>query len=380
LLYFAKTFQRYRVFQIDRRILTHFDFLIPILVLPIIVLSYYLISEANAMLANKQIVYYTVGFATFLVFFIIPIKKIEWVIPFFYWITIILLLSVDFFGIAKLGARRWLEIPFVHFTIQPSEIFKPAFILMLAYLIKHNPPDENGYGWKSFFKLSFYILLPFVLIAKEPDLGTAMILLLLGYGTLFVIGVNKKIWITLAIVVGISSPIMYNGLHDYQKKRIADFMSEKPSYHVQQSIIAIGSGGLTGKERNEATQTHYKFLPIATSDFIFAYTVERLGFWGALGLILCYAFLVMHLLSLNFLLKEDYFARVITSGISLLIFFYMSINIAMTIGLAPVVGVPLPFYSYGGSSFITFFALFGILENLLAFRFDPTYRSIKYSL
>lgn len=368
------------MFQIDRRILTHFDFLIPILVLPIIVLSYYLISEANAMLANKQIVYYTVGFATFLVFFIIPIKKIEWVIPFFYWITIILLLSVDFFGIAKLGARRWLEIPFVHFTIQPSEIFKPAFILMLAYLIKHNPPDENGYGWKSFFKLSFYILLPFVLIAKEPDLGTAMILLLLGYGTLFVIGVNKKIWITLAIVVGISSPIMYNGLHDYQKKRIADFMSEKPSYHVQQSIIAIGSGGLTGKERNEATQTHYKFLPIATSDFIFAYTVERLGFWGALGLILCYAFLVMHLLSLNFLLKEDYFARVITSGISLLIFFYMSINIAMTIGLAPVVGVPLPFYSYGGSSFITFFALFGILENLLAFRFDPTYRSIKYLL
>jgi len=368
------------VFQIDRRILTHFDFLIPILVLPIIVLSYYLISEANAMLANKQIVYYTVGFATFLVFFIIPIKKIEWVIPFFYWITIILLLSVDFFGIAKLGARRWLEIPFVHFTIQPSEIFKPAFILMLAYLIKHNPPDENGYGWKSFFKLSFYILLPFVLIAKEPDLGTAMILLLLGYGTLFVIGVNKKIWITLAIVVGISSPIIYNGLHDYQKKRIADFISEKPSYHVQQSIIAIGSGGLTGKERNEATQTHYKFLPIATSDFIFAYTVERLGFWGALGLILCYAFLVMHLLSLNFLLKEDYFARVITSGISLLIFFYMSINIAMTIGLAPVVGVPLPFYSYGGSSFITFFALFGILENLLAFRFDPTYRSIKYSL
>jgi len=368
------------VFQIDRRILTHFDFLIPILVLPIIILSYYLISEANMMLANKQIVYYTVGVVTFLFFFIIPIKKIEWVIPFFYWLTIILLVSVDFFGIAKLGARRWLEIPFVHFTIQPSEIFKPAFILMLAYLIKHNPPEEKGYEWKSFFKLSFYIVLPFILVAKEPDLGTAMVLALLGYGTLFVIGVHKKIWITLAIIVGICSPVMYNSLHDYQKQRITDFMSEKPSYHVKQSIIAIGSGGLTGKERSEATQTHYKFLPIATSDFIFAYTVERLGFWGALGLIVCYALLVMHLLSLNFILKDDYFARVITSGISLLIFFYMSINIAMTIGLAPVVGVPLPFYSYGGSSFITFFALFGILENLLAFRFDPTYRSIKYSL
>lgn len=368
------------MFQIDRRILTHFDFLIPILVFPVIALSYYLISEANNMLSYKQIVYYGVGFLAFFLFFIIPIKKIEWVIPFFYWVTITLLISVDFFGVAKLGARRWLEIPFVHFTIQPSEIFKPAFIMMLAYLIKNNPPEEGGYGWKSFFKLSFYICLPFVLIAKEPDLGTAMVLMLLGYGILFVIGVHKKIWISLAIIIGLASPVMYNNLRDYQKQRISDFLSEQPSYHVKQSIIAIGSGGLTGKERSEATQTHYKFLPIATSDFIFAYTVERLGFWGALGLISCYALLVFHLITLNFKLKDDYFAQVITTAISLLIFFYMSINIAMTIGLAPVVGVPLPFYSYGGSSFITFFALFGILENLLAFRFDPTYRSIKYSL
>lgn len=367
------------MFQVDRRILTHFDFLIPILVLPIVLLSYYLISEANTTLANKQLVYYAVGCLSFVVFFIVPTRKIEWLIPLFYWITIAMLVAVDFFGVSKLGARRWLEIPFVHFTIQPSEIFKPAFILMLAYLIKNNPPELKGYGWKSFLKLSFYILLPFVLIAKEPDLGTAMILLFLGYGILFVIGVNRKIWITLVVVIGISSPIMYNSLRDYQKQRISDFLSEKPSYHVRQSIIAIGSGGLTGKERSEATQTHYKFLPIATSDFIFAYTVERLGFWGALGLISCYAFLITHLMSLNFKLKEDYFAQVVTSGVSLLIFFYMSVNIAMTIGLAPVVGVPLPFYSYGGSSFITFFALFGIIENQLAFRFDPTYRFIKYA-
>lgn len=366
------------MFQIDRRIVTHFDFLIPIIVIPIIAISYYLISEANATLATKQLVYFAVGILTFFFFFITPLKKIEWLIPFFYWVTIILLLSVDFFGVAKLGARRWLEIPFVHFTIQPSEIFKPAFILMLAYLVKNNPPDEKGYRWKDFFKLSFYIVLPFILIAKEPDLGTAMILLLLGYGTLFVIGVHKKIWISLALLIGLTSPLLYNNLHDYQKKRILDFISETPSYHVKQSIIAIGSGGLSGKEKDEATQTHYKFLPIATSDFIFAYTVERFGFWGALGIIALYALLIIHLLTLNFKLKDDPFAQVITSGISLLIFFYMSVNIAMTIGLAPVVGVPLPFFSYGGSSFITFFALFGILENLLAFRFDPTYRSIRY--
>jgi len=368
------------VFQIDRRILTHFDFLIPILVIPIVAISYFLISEANATLANKQLVYFAVGLFAFFFFFITPLKKIEWIIPFFYWGTVALLISVEFFGISKLGAKRWLEIPFVHFTIQPSEIFKPAFILMLAYLIKHNPPDEKGYGWKDFFKLSFYILLPFVLIAKEPDLGTATILLLLGYGALFVIGVNKKIWITLALILGISSPILYDSMHDYQKKRIADFVSEKPSYHVKQSIIAIGSGGLSGKDKDEATQTHYKFLPIATSDFIFAYTVERFGFGGALGIIFLYALLIVHLMTLNFKVTQDPFAKVITSSISLLIFFYMSINIAMTIGLAPVVGVPLPFFSYGGSSFITFFALFGILENLLAFRFDPTYRSIRYGV
>jgi len=364
--------------QIDRRILTHFDFLLPILVLPVIAMSYFLIADINTTLANKQIIYFTIGFISFLFFFLIPLKKFEWLIPTFYWIIISLLVSVDFFGISRLGAKRWLDIPFVHFTLQPSEIFKPIFILMLAYLIKQNPPDEKGYGWKSFIKLSFYILLPFLLIAKEPDLGTAMVLLLVGYGVLFIIGVNKKIWITLVILIGISTPFLYNSLHGYQRKRITDFISEKPSYHVKQSIIAIGSGGLYGKSREEATQTHYKFLPISTSDFIFAYYVERFGFWGALSLIFFYALLITHLITLNFKLKRDYFAQVITTGISMLVFVYTSVNIAMTIGLAPVVGVPLPFFSYGGSSFVTFMVFFGILENTLAFRFDPTYKLVKY--
>ena len=365
--------------QIDRRIFTHFDLLIPILVFPIVGLSFYLINEANAILANKQIIYFAVGSIAFLIFFIMPLRKIEWLIPMFYWFTIFLLISVDFFGISKLGARRWLDIPFVHFTIQPSEILKPAFILMLAYLIKHNPPEEKGYGWKSFMKLSFYILLPFLLIAKEPDLGTAMVLLIVGYGVLFVIGINKKIWITLFIVMIASGPLLYGSLHDYQKKRITDFISEKPSYHVRQSIIAIGSGGLNGKKASEATQTHYKFLPISTSDFIFAYYVERFGFWGALGLISFYALLIVHLITLNQKFRHDYFGQVMTTGIALLIFVYMGVNISMTIGLAPVVGVPLPFFSYGGSSFITFMVFFGILENLLTFRFDKTYKSVRFN-
>ncbi len=366
--------------QLDKRILTHFDFLIPILVLPIVGLSYFLVAEASPMLGNKQIIYFAVGLFAFFFFFFFPVRKLEWLIPTFYWVNIALLVSVEFFGVTRLGAKRWLEIPFVHFTIQPSEIMKPALVLMLAYLIKHTPPEEEGYGLKMFAKLSFFILLPFILIAKEPDLGTALVMLIVGFGILFIVGVNKKIWISLVLLTSIASPVLYGSLHPYQKKRIHDFISEKPSYHVRQSLVAIGSGGLWGKEKDEATQTHFKFLPIATSDFIFAYHIERFGFMGALGLMSLYAFLIGHLLSLNFMLKNDYFARVVTSGIALLIFVYMGVNISMTIGFAPVVGVPLPFFSYGGSSFITFMIFFGILQNLLAFRFDPTYRFVKLKL
>jgi len=364
--------------QIDRRILTHFDFVIPILVIPIVILSFYLVNEANHTLAYKQLVYFSIGVIAFFTAFILPIRKLDWIIPFLYWISIILLVSVDFFGVVKLGARRWLEIPFVNFTIQPSELFKPAFLLMLAYLVKSNPPPPEGYGWKDFLKLSFYILLPFVLILKEPDLGTALILLLIGYATLFIIGVNKKIWIILSILVVVSAPILYNSLHDYQKKRITDFLGDKKSYHVRQSIIAIGSGGLKGKSKENATQTHLKFLPVSTSDFIFAYFVERFGFVGGVGLILLYMSLILHLMTLNFRIKKDYFLKSMTSSVSFMIFIYMSVNIAMTIGLAPVVGVPLPFFSYGGSSFITFMVIFGILENLFSFRYDTMYSKIKY--
>ena len=295
-------------------------------------------------------------------------------IPFFYWLFIILLLMVEFFGTSKLGATRWLAIPFTNFTIQPSEFIKPAFILMLGYLIHNNPPPQEGYNFKQFLVLSFYILLPFILIAKEPDLGTALVLLLVGYGILFVVGVHWKIWVSILVVIAVSSPLVYTYLiKDYQKKRIADFISEEPSYHVHQSIIAIGSGGMTGKESKEATQTQLKFLPIATSDFIFAYYVERYGFVGTIGLLLLYLLIIIHLLYLNYYFKDDYLINTFATGLGLLIFLNMSVNILMVIGFAPVVGLPLPMFSYGGSSFMVFVALFAILENLMAFRFMNMY-------
>ena len=359
---------------IDKRIISHFDYLLIIYILPLILLSHILISETNEILANKQLMYFTIGIIAFFVVFILPIRKKLRLIPILYWIGIGLLLAVEFWGVTKLGAKRWLSVPLLGTTMQPSELIKPVYILMLGYLIHSKPPPKTGYNLKDFLHISFYILLPFVLIAKEPDLGTALIMLLVGYGILFIVGVNWKIWATIILTIGISSPVIYTYLiKDYQKKRISDFISEKPSYHVQQSIIAIGSGGLTGKSSEDATQTQLKFLPIATSDFIFAYLVERYGFVGAFALLIVYILIIMHLLTMNYYYKDDYVIRVFASGLALLIFLNMSVNILMVIGFAPVVGLPLPMFSYGGSSFINFIVIFAVLENLIAFKYMDMY-------
>lgn len=361
------------MWRFDKSILAQFDFLSILLIIPLVITSNWLIGEAVPALAQKQLAYVGVALLVFLGVFILPIRRMSWLIPLVYWTTILLLLGVEFFGHARLGAQRWIDIPFINATVQPSEFVKPALILMLAYLISRSPPPLSGYRVKEFLKISFFILLPFVLIAKEPDLGTAMVLLLIGYGILFFVGVYWKIWATIFVAILLFSPLAYKFmLHDYQKVRILDFLSEKPSYHVQQSIIAIGSGGFTGKDKDDATQTQMKFLPIATSDFIFAFLVERTGFLGALAIILIYVMLILHLLSVS-VFNKDYYIKVVTASLSFMIFIYMGVNIAMTIGFAPVVGVPLPMFSYGGSSFLNFIILFAIMQNLIAFRYKDMY-------
>ena len=361
------------MWRFDKSILSQFDFFSIILIIPLVLASNWLIGEVVPALAEKQMAYVGIAILTFIAVFFLPIRRMSWLIPFIYWGNIILLLAVEFFGHSRLGAQRWIDIPFINATIQPSEFVKPALILMLAYLINKNPPPINGYRLKDFLKISFYILLPFILIVKEPDLGTALVLLLIGYGVLFFVGIYWKIIATILTVILFASPLVYKyGLHDYQKTRITDFLSEKPSYHVQQSIIAIGSGGWSGKDKDDATQTQMKFLPIATSDFIFAFVVERTGFLGALTLISIYALLILHLLSLS-IFNTDYYIKVVTVSISFMIFIYMGVNISMTIGYAPVVGVPLPMFSYGGSSFLNFMVLFAIMQNLITFRYKDMY-------
>ncbi len=342
-----------------------FDFVLIFLLLPFIILSLFLVYEISQKLFYKELLYIAIGIIVFIVVYLIPIRKLLWLIPFIYWINVALLLMVDLFGIKILGAQRWLKIPIINLTIQPSEFMKTTLLLMLGYLIYKYPP-RPVYNLKEFLRLSVYIIIPFLLIAKEPDLGTALITLIIGFGVLFIVGVDKKIWISIGIFSIIFIPVAYKYLlKDYQKKRIEHFLN-KPSYHVKQSLIAIGSGGIKGKSKTEATQTQLKFLPIASSDFIFAYLVERLGFIGAVSVIGLYFILIFYLLKRAEKLKDDYFAKVMYAGVALMIFVYSFVNMAMTMNLAPVVGVPLPFLSHGGTSFINFMILFAILENLVS--------------
>ncbi|WP_456457588.1 FtsW/RodA/SpoVE family cell cycle protein [Nitratifractor sp.] len=344
------------------------DYLLIIQILPLLFISSLLVKEINPALFHKQLIYYTVGAIGFFLALLLPWKKILWwFAPLSYLINLLLLLAVDVAGKSILGARRWLVIPGTGLTIQPSEFIKISVILMLAYLIHRKPPPEEGYGFVDFFKLSLVILIPFLLIAKEPDLGTAMVLLLTGFGVLFFIGVRWRVWLTVLLLLTVSAPILYNHLHDYQKKRIMDFLG-KPSYHVQQSLIAIGSGGLGGKSKDEATQTQLKFLPIASSDFIFAYLGERFGYKGMVTVIILYILLIVHLLILSRIYSQDYLIKTVAAGLAFLIFIYMDVNMYMIIGMAPVVGVPLPMFSHGGTSFIIFAVFFGILLNLIAFK------------
>lgn len=357
------------MFNLDRRVFTHFDYMIVLTTIPIVLLSISLIYEVNVSLTIRQLAYISFTFIVSCIIFIIPLRKLLWLIPIFYWGSIILLLSVETFGVEKFGAQRWLEIPFIGLSLQPSEIVKLSLVLMLAYNINNNPPPPEGYHLKDFLKHSFFILLPVILVKIQPDLGTSILIFIMGYGTLFLAGVHKKILIVSAILLIVSAPIFYMGLKDYQLDRIESFVSTQAKYQVQQSLIAIGSGGFSGKDVDNATQAQLKFLPVPESDFVFAYFAERHGFLGGILLIILYGLLILHLFSLSYQYRKDKILQMVSASIGFLIFIHFGVNILMVMKLAPVVGIPLPFFSYGGSSFLNFGVLFAILQNLLAFKY-----------
>ena len=362
-------------FEMHKSVFRHFSYFLMLQLIPLFVISSYLIQEINEHLFQKQMIYYAIATVVFFVSAFIPWRRIMWwFVPLFYLLNLGLLVAVEFIGKSILGAQRWIEIPGIGLTIQPSEFIKVSVIMMLGYLISRRPPEDRGYGLFHFIKLSIVIIIPFLLIAKEPDLGTALVLLITGYGILFIIGINWKIWVTILVVLGLTAPLLYGQLKPYQKKRISDFVG-KPSYHVKQALIAIGSGGLEGQATEDATQTQLKFLPVSSTDFIFAYLGERFGFKGMMVVIGLYILLIFNLLYISAKHATDYYIKTFASGLAFLLFVYMGVNIYMVIGMAPVVGLPLPMFSHGGTSFIIFAVIFGILQNLIAFKDYSRYTS-----
>lgn len=280
-----------------------------------------------------------------------------------YVVGMVLLISVALFGEISHGARRWLNLGL--FTIQPSELMKIGVPLMMAwYFEKH----EATLTLKNYFIAALLLLVPVALIARQPDLGTSLLITASGFYVLFLAGLSWRVIGGMFVAFLASAPVFWSMLHDYQKHRILMLIDPSQDalgngYHTIQASIAVGSGGFLGKGYLNGTQTHLDFLPERTTDFIFAVFSEEFGLLGNLILLSIYAFVVMR----GFVITGNastYFTRLMAGSITLTFATYAFVNMGMVSGLLPVVGVPLPLVSYGGTSMLTLLLGFGMLMSI----------------
>ena len=285
-----------------------------------------------------------------------------------YVLAVVLLLGVTFFGVVVNGSRRWLDLGVTR--IQPSELAKIALPLMLAWYFQK---FEGRIGWKDFLFASVLIALPVVLIKRQPDLGTALLLTASGFYVLYLAGLSWKVIVGLGLVAGSVAPLAWSFvLHDYQRQRVLTFLdpAQDPlgaGYHSAQASIAIGSGGVVGKGWLNGTQTHLDFLPERHTDFIFAVYGEEFGLVGNVILILLYLLLLGRgmVIAAN---ASTLFGRLMAGTVTLMFFTYAFVNMGMVSGILPVVGVPLPFVSFGGTAMLSLFIGIGILMSVQANR------------
>jgi len=280
-----------------------------------------------------------------------------------YILGMVLLLSVALFGEINNGARRWLHIGVA--TIQPSELMKIAVPLMMAWYFERH---EATLALKNYFVAALILAVPFALILRQPDLGTALLICASGFYVLFLAGLNWRIIAGLAISALASAPFVWSAMHDYQRQRIKMLLdpTQDPlgkGYHTIQGMIAVGSGGVLGKGYLSGTQTHLEFLPERTTDFIFAVYSEEFGLLGNIILLAIYMFILWRgfIITAN---ASTYFTRLMAGSITLTFFTYTFVNMGMVSGILPVVGVPLPLISYGGTSMLTLYLGFGMLMSI----------------
>lgn len=320
-------------------------------------------SNESVGMMTKQIMRLLLGFIIMFIFAnISPKRYYEWA-PWAFAIGLFLLLVVLVFGHVGKGAQRWLNLGI--FNLQPSEIMKLATPMMIArYLSDHELPPRL----MSLVVAGLLLIIPVLLIAKQPDLGTAIIIAISGFCVVLLAGLSWRLIITFCSLGGLLMPILWHFMHGYQKERVLTFLSPErdplgSGYHIIQSKIAIGSGGIFGKGWLHGTQSHLQFLPAHATDFIFAVTAEELGFIGCILLIALFLAIFMRCLYISTQAQDSY-TRLLAGSISLTFMMCATINIGMVIGILPVVGVPLPLVSYGGSSIVSTMAAFGIIMSI----------------
>lgn len=287
--------------------------------------------------------------------------------PWLYGLGVLLLLAVAAVGHSHLGAKRWLDFGPIHF--QPSELMKLAVPMMCAWYLHERPlpPRARDLGM-----LGLIILVPVALVAKEPDLGTAALIITAGAVVVFLSGLRVRVLVGLVLLAVLGAVVGLRFMHGYQRERLLTFLNPEAhplgaGYHIIQSQIAVGSGGLFGKGWMAGSQAQLDFLPERTTDFIFAVIGEEFGLVGLAVLLLLYAFVIGRSIYLA-MQCPDTFSRLLGGSIALTFFVYVFINAGMVTGLVPVVGVPLPLVSYGGSSVVTVLTGFGILMSLFSHR------------
>lgn len=375
------------MFRIDRRLLHNFDWLTLLIVILISIIGILTIfsatrqpgaeEAAQASFYIKQMVWLSISIMALILFISFDYAWLGRIALPVYITGLILLLIVLIAGRTGMGAQRWISLGPLSF--QPSEFFKLMFIIMISkyYSFSREPLGVAGL-LRVFFLM---VLIPFVLLFKQPDLGTAIVVLLIFAAISLAKGLHKKVIILMVVIGIISLPflgnIMWTGLKDYQKNRLIAFIDPQadPSgigYHINQSKIAIGSGEFFGKGYLKGTQGPFRFLPEKHTDFIFAVFAEEWGFAGSVFLLSLYLLLIMRGLDTANKAKDD-FGRLLALGITFMFSIYFFVNVGMTLGIMPVVGIPLPFMSYGGTALLSNYIAIGILINIRTRRFSLFY-------
>ena len=324
--------------------------------------------SASQLDTSRQVIYVLVGAVLFWLVTRLDYDVLRGYSKAIYIIMVVLLIIVEVFGATRLGATRWISLGF--FQFQPSEFAKLALIIFLArfFADSYDHSDKIKYLIISIL----YLLPPLLLVLAQPDLGTALVLLVIWLAMALTSRIKKRYFVALLAILVISTPLLYPRLAPYQQQRVATFVSPtaNPSttgYNVNQAIIAVGSGGIFGQGLSSGSQSQGNFLPSQNTDFIFAVLSEKLGFFGGVVCIFLYSVLVVRAIWIarN---SSDRFGTFLAIGIATMFGFHVVVNISMNIGLLPVTGIPLPFISAGGTSMIISLLSVAILESIYAKR------------